>query len=102
MYTNNPKPSPGSSYSVVAWVTEPKPEQTVKLNLPPGMSFEGCQQEQPVSRSEKGLGQVSWKVHVAKETEPGEYLLRAETKGAEAKLGVMVFGRSGSSGFDLD
>lgn len=98
--TYAPKPPPGGSCTVTAWVKNPSQGQKVKIDLPAGMTLADDNAEQPVNKGGTDLSQVSWKVKVSDKTQLGKHAVKATTTGAQAKVDVIVVKPRGGSLFD--
>jgi hypothetical protein len=91
------KPYTGGTFAVTAWVRNPQPGQQVTLELPTGMSLVDERSEtQAVGRGSPELGQVSWRVKVARDTKPNTYTLKARTTGTSASVQVPVHANEGT------
>jgi hypothetical protein len=85
------KPKPGSTFTVSAWVKNPRLGQSVMLHLPAQMSFvDAGAATQTVAKANTELGQVSWKVKVARDAQPGLYKLTGSMAGKQASVQVPV------------
>jgi hypothetical protein len=89
--TFNPKPTPGSDFTITAWIKNPHNGQQVTLNVPDGMTLiDPSVPNQSVSRGKTPLAQVSWKVRVAHDARPELCKITASTRGVSATVDVPV------------
>jgi RNA polymerase sigma factor (sigma-70 family) len=89
--TFNPKPTPGSEFTVTAWIKDPRQGQQVTVNLPTGMTLvepASASQRLPPSRTE--LAQVSWRVKVSPDARLELCKVTASTNGVDATVEVPV------------
>ena len=79
---------PNGTFTVVAYVKNPDPGQTVTLRLPEGLTFAKDEVAQKVLESGKDVTQVSWRVKAEK---VGDFALDAELAGvARARYNVRI------------
>jgi hypothetical protein len=68
--------APGQAFTVSATVTEPLPDQTLKLELPPGLRLSDGKEVSPVPLAKDGPAVVTWKVLVER---AGTFPLRVQS-----------------------
>jgi RNA polymerase sigma factor (sigma-70 family) len=89
--TFNPKPTPGSEFTVTAWIKDPHQGQQVTLNLPRGMSLvEPGLASRRLTPGRTNLAQVSWRVKVAADARLELCKVTATTNGVQAFIEVPV------------
>ena len=76
---------------MTAWLKNPDNGQLVTLELPKEFSFvEPTSDSQNVVKGKSELGQVSWRLKVAKDAKPAIYKISATSVGAKATVDVPV------------
>jgi hypothetical protein len=83
------------AFTVKAAVTEPLPNQTLTLTLPPGLRLEQGQEKMAVPTTKESPSVITWKVMVDK---PGTYPLRVESStGVTLKKEITIDQREDTS-----